>query len=59
MPSCAKSTNRLGLGGLAPAIAKNMQGGAEGGVGDFCLLLLAFVSLLEEGGEPFSRPQLP
>jgi len=53
MPSCAKSTNRLGLGGLAPAIAENVRGGAKGGAGDFCLLLLAFVSLLEEGGSLF------
>ena len=50
MPSCAKSTNKLGLGGLAPAIAKNVQGGAKRGADNFCLLLLAFVSLLEEGG---------
>ena len=57
IPSFATSTNRLGLGGLALAIAKKVCGGVLMGADDFCLLLLMLVSLLE-GGEPFSRYQL-
>jgi len=53
MPRVAKSTNRLGLGGWAPAAAKKVQGGFFGGADDFCLLLPAVVSLLEGGGAFF------
>jgi len=59
MPSFAKSTNRLGLGGLAPAIAKNVQGGAEGGADDFAYFCLPLCPCWRRGEEPFSRPQLP
>ena len=50
MPKLARSTNRLGLGGLVPAIAKKLCMGGLWGVGDFCLLLFTLVSLLEWGG---------
>ena len=52
--SFAMSTNKLGLGGLALVIAKKVHGGVLIGADNFCLPLLALVSLLE-GGEPFSK----
>ena len=54
-PKCTRSTRRLGLGGLALAIAKKVQLGGFWGVEGVCLLLLAVSFLLEvgEGGAFF------
>ena len=48
---CARSTKRLGLGGLVPATAKKVQVGGFWGVEGVCLLELAGSFLLEGGGE--------
>ena len=50
MPNLARSTSRLGLGGLDPVIAEKLRVGGLWGVGNFCLLLFALASLLEWGG---------
>ena len=47
MPRLARSTNKLGLGGLAPAAA-SMSGGVDGG-GSF-LLAFACIGFLAGGG---------
>ena len=49
-PSLARSTNKLGLGGLALAIAEKVRVGVWCGADDFCLLLPTLVPLLEGGG---------
>ena len=50
MPRLARSTNRLGLGGLALVAAKKVRVGGWMGAGALSLLLLVLASL-QEGGD--------